>query len=214
MDKRLQGLLASQQAKQDAEEAIRGISGLSTNTQRGTFLVSNFGPRDDLPASASQRRMTTVVAKNLAEMGFREPVSLRSFPDRWWKVNIDAAEVGLWSEYGAAKVTRILSTAQFMDLGYEVVDGPFRPWDNDEVSKAILERNLGKFWDARVYSVTPKPGLNGQSHFSGADNGYTSEALMAALDQGESIQVFSGPYATADDAHYALDVRWEVPDCD
>lgn len=212
MEKRFEDMAAAQLAARQAGEIIRDIAGLTSQAGGGTYLVSSFGRRADLPATASERRMSTAVAKRLAEMGLREPVSLQSVQNRWWKVNIDAAEVGLVSEYGCAMVKRMLSTAQLANMGFEVEDGPFQAWENEEVSRAILGRHPGKFWDARVYRVDAKPGDDGRPRFAGADNAYPSEALMAALDQRDSIQVFSGPYESQEDAHYALDVRWEVPD--
>lgn len=212
MDKQLEERIRALNARRQAEEAIRALGNIDPSAAGGTYLVSDFRRRDDLPTTASLRRMSTTVAKKLAEMGLREPVSLLSVANRWWKVNVDAAELGLLSEHGNAFVTRILSTDQVMDQGFEVVDGPFVAWENDEVSRAILNGQPGKFWDARIYQVAMKPGGHGQPHFSGADNGYTSEVLLSALDQGDSIQVFSGPFETEDDARYALDLRWEVPD--
>lgn len=94
MDERHQKLLRMQQARQQAEEAIRDLARIAQNAEGGTYLVSDFRRRDDLPATASLRRMSNTVAKKLAELGFRDPVSLQSVPNRWWKVNIDAAEVG------------------------------------------------------------------------------------------------------------------------
>jgi hypothetical protein len=212
MEKRWEDHLALQRAKREAEDAIRDIAGLPKNLEGGTFLVTDFGRRYDLPASASQRRISTTVAKKLAEVGLREPVSLRLLPNRWWKTHIDAAEVGLLSEYGCAMVTRLLSTAQLADLGFEVVDGPFREWENEEVSRLILKSNPGRFWDARISRVDARPGHTDQLLLSGGDSSYTSEALTAALDQGDTIQVFSGPYGSEDEARCAGDVRWEVPD--
>lgn len=210
MDERHQELWHIQQARQQAKEAIRDLAKIAESAVGGTYLVSDFRRRDDLPATASLRRMSNAVAKKLAELGFRDPVSLQSVPNRWWKVKIDAAEVGLVSEYGCAMVTRMLSTDELRKTGFEVEDGPFRAWGNDDVSRAILTQHPNRFWDARILRVDSKPGRNGQSHVSGEDNSYTSEALMDALDQGDSIQVFSGPYGSEEDAHYALDVRWEV----
>lgn len=211
MDKQLEERIRAHNARRQADEAIRALGNIDSSAAGGTYLVSDFRRRDDLPTTASLRRMSTTVAKKLAEMGLREPVSLQSVTNRWWKVKVDAAELGLVSEYGNAFVTRILSTKQVMDQGFEVEDGPFAAWENNEVSRAILRGQPGKFWDARIYQVAMKPGEHGQPYFFGADNGYTSEALIAALDQGDSIQVFSGPFESQDDAHYALDVRWEVP---
>jgi len=188
------------------------LAKIAESAEGGTYLVSDFRQRDDLPTTASLRRMSNTVAKKLAELGFRDPVSLQSVPNRWWKVKIDAAEVGLVSEYGCAMVTRMLSTDKLRETGFEVEDGPFHAWENDEVSRAILNQHPGRFWDARILRVDTKPSDNGRPHVSGEDNGYTSEALIAALEQGDSIQVFSGPFKSQDDAHYALDVRWEVPD--
>ena len=204
--------LRAQQARRQAEESIRDLANLAHSAAGGTYLVSDFRRRDDLPATACLRRMSNTVAKKLAELGLREPVSLRSMPGRWWKVRIDAAEVGLVSDYGCAMVTRMLSTAQLMEIGFEVEDGPFKAWENGEVSRAILQQHPNKYWDARIYQVGIKPSGQGEPHVSGGDNAYASEALTAALDQGDSIQVFSGPYESQDDAHYAMDVRWEVPE--
>ncbi|WP_374356430.1 hypothetical protein [Limnohabitans sp.] len=185
MDERDEELLRTQQARQQAEVAIRELAKI---VQGGAYLVSDFRRRDDLPATASLRRMSNTVAKKLAALGLREPVSLQSVPNRWWKVKIDAAEVGLVSEYGCAMVTRMLSTDALRETGFEVEDGPFRAWENDEVSRAILNKHPGGFWDARIYRVDATSGHNGRPHFSGEDNGYTSEALIAALERGDLIE--------------------------
>lgn len=212
MDKKRQEQWGAQQASHQAYKVIRDIAGLSPNAEGGTYLVSDFSRRDDLPVIASLRRMSSTVAKKLAAMGLKQPISLQLLPNRWWKVAMDAAEVGLVSEYGNAFVSRIMSTEALMHQGFEVEDGPFIVWENQDISKAILNSYPGKFWDARIIQVAEKPDEQGQLHYSGSDNGHTSEALMAALDLGDSIQVFSGPYESEDDARYALDVRWEVPD--
>lgn len=215
MDERLNALMQAQQARRETEEviaAVSGQSGQSGQAHRGTYLVSGFETRSDLPASASSRRMTSGVACRLAEMGWFEPVSLQAMPPCWWTVKIDAAEVGVLSEYGCALVTRTLSSSQLADIGFEVVDGPFRDWETDEVSRCILMSHPGKFWDARTYTFPSEEAGQQPLPFCGSDNAFTSEELLRALDAGRSIQVFSGPYQTQEDAHYALDVRWEVPD--
>jgi hypothetical protein len=212
LDKQRQEQWRAQQASHQAYKVVRDIAGLSPNAEGGTYLVSDFSRRDDLPVIASLRKMSNTVAKKLAEMGLKQPISLQLLPNRWWKVAMDAAEVGLVSEYGNACVSGIMSTEALMHQGFEVEDGPFIAWENQDISKAILKSYPGKFWDARTIQVAEKPDEQVQLHYSGSDNGYTSEALMAALDLGDSIQVFSGPYESEDDARYALDVRWEVPD--
>lgn len=213
MDKRLNELMLKKQARVSAENAIKQASGHSGNASGGTYLVNDFRRRDDLPETASLRRMSNTVAFRLAELGFRVPISLQALPNFWWKVKLDAAEVGLVSEYGGCFVTRTLSTASLMDMGFEVTDGPYSAWENEDVSRVILREFPGMFWDARIYKSAVVPEQEGRDqHCSGYDNAYPSERLMMALDQGESIEVFSGPFDTEDDARYALDVRWEVPD--
>lgn len=215
VDERLNALMQAQQARRETEEviaAVSGQSGQSGQAHRGTYLVSGFETRSDLPASASLRRMTSGVACQLAEMGWLEPVSLQAMPPSWWTVKIDAAEVGVLSEYGCALVTRTLSSSKLADIGFEVVGGPFRDWENDEVSRCILTSHPGKFWDARAYAFPSAESGQKSLPFSGSDNAFTSEQLLMALNAGHPIQVFSGPYQTQEDAHYALDIRWEVPD--
>jgi len=221
MDERLKALMQAQQARREAEQVIAAASGRTGQTGRSphpaephrrAYLVSSFETRTDLPATASLRRMTREVACRLAEMGWLEPVSLQAMPPSWWTVKIDAAEVGEWSEYGCAFVTRTLSSSQLADIGFEVVGGPFRDWETDEVSRCILTSHPGKFWDARSYTFPPAEAGQMPLPFIGSDNAFTSEQLLIALDAGHPIQVFSGPYQTEEDAHYALDVRWEVPD--
>lgn len=216
MNEKINKLLDEQKARAEADNILNSLTGNARQAPDaevgGTYLVSSFARRDDLPLTASLRKMNCEVAFRLAEMGHREPVSLRCWPDRWWRVKVDAAEVGLVSEYGNAFVTKILSTEELMHRGFEVEGGPFNAWESREVSLEILKKHPGKFWDARIYQVARNAGGESSSPFSGVDNGYTSEALVAALDQGDSVQVFSGPYESEDDARYALDVRWEVPD--
>ena len=116
--------IQNQLAFEFTEQLIRRVSSSNNHTTAGTYLVSTFRPRDDLPASASLRRMSTKVACRLAEMGFLEPVSVRALPALIWKVRIDAAELGLCGEYGNAFVERNLTTQELVSLGFEVVDGP------------------------------------------------------------------------------------------
>jgi hypothetical protein len=54
--------------------------------------------------------------------------------------------------------------------------------------------------------------VEGADGYAGYDNAYSSEELLAALAEGKTIRVYSGPYETNDAAHYALDVRWEPPE--
>ena len=90
--------IQNQLAFEFTEQLIRRVSSSNNHNTAGTYLVSTFRPRDDLPASASLRRMSTKVACRLAdilrndalagrmstkvacrlaEMGFLEPVSVR-----------------------------------------------------------------------------------------------------------------------------------------
>ena len=184
----------------------------SAHTSGDTYLATSFGRRDDLPDDASIRKMSSKVALTLAKLGLNEPVSLRMLPGRWWKVNVDAAEVGQLWEYGCAYVTLILSSERLAAIGIEVVDGPFEDWANMEVSRAILGENSGKYWDACISNRPLLPVIDGAEQYAGYDNGYTSEDLLAALDAGKAVKIQSGPFEIEDDARYALDVRWEPPE--
>ena len=145
-------------------------------------------------------------------MGLHEPVSLQTLPNRWWKVNVDAAEVGQLSEYGCAYVALFMSSDRLARIGSEVVDGPFEAWANIDVAEAILKESAGKFWDATISNRPMLPVVEGDDGYAGYDNAYSSEVLLAALADGKTIRVYSGPYETNDAAHYALDVRWESPE--
>jgi hypothetical protein len=195
-----------------ASEAIDRVAGPKTNAPSGTFLTRSFAPRSDLPVTAAIRVMAEPVARKLATMGLNEPVSLQRLPGLWWKTKIDAAELGQVSEYGCAFVTRYLSTERLAHLGFEVVDGPFIPWETQDVSRAILIAQKAKYWDARIANRPLLPNTSGSVRFESMDDAYTSEDLLDALDSEKEITVFSGPFDSPDDAHCALDVRWEVPE--
>ena len=162
--------------------------------------------------TASRRKMSDNVVRNLAALGLHEPVSLQILPGRWWKVHVDAAEVGQVSEYGCCYVTLFMSSMRLAGMGFEVVDGPFEAWANTDVAKAILNENRGKYWDARISNRPLLHVIKVAEPFHGHDDGYTSEDLLAALDAGKTVKVYSGPFDTVDDAHYAIDVRWESPE--
>jgi len=212
MDKQLQDLMRAKQARESADHLIRQVSGNDGNMQGGTYLVSSFRKRDDLPLTASLRKMSRAVARKLAEMGLLEPVSLNALPNRWWTVHVDAAEEGLCSEFGCAFVKRTLSSTELAKCGFEVIDGPFTAWETPDVSRAVLLEHPGKFWDARILSNAIAQAQGGADRFAGCDNAYTTELLLEALDRSDSIQVFSGPFETGAQAGYALDLRWEVPE--
>jgi hypothetical protein len=212
MDKRLQELMRAQQAREGADHLIRQVSGNDGNMPGGTYLVSSFRKRDDLPVTASLRKMSSTVACRLVEMGLLEPVSLNALPNRWWTVHVDAAEEGLCSEFGGAFVRRTLSSTELARCGFEVIDGPFKAWETPDVSRAVLLQHPGKFWDARILRDASAQVQGGAHRFSGYDNAYTTELLLEALDRGDGIQVFSGPFDTQAEAGYALDLRWEVPE--
>lgn len=207
--------LAIQKANQLAEETLAKASERESPSRlvsRPTCLVTSFAKRSDVPEGTLLVKMTPKVINALAAMGLHEPISLKVLPGRWWKVNVDAAEVGECSEYGARFVTLFLTSEQLAEIGFEVVDGPFEPWANVDVSRAILKRSPGKYWDASISNRPLLPVVEGTGSCACSDDGYTSEDLLAALDAGQTITVFSGPYDTKDKAHYALDLRWEVPE--
>ncbi len=212
MTKDVDEFIRSRQARELADAAMEKAAGLKSHQGGGTFLATNFERRDDLPATASIRKMSDNVVRNLAELGLHEPVSLRMLPGRWWKANVDAAEVGVLREYGCGFVTRLLSSERLAEIGFEVVDGPFDAWANIEVATAMLKESKGKFWDARISNRPLLPVVEGSGLYGSYDKAYTSEELQAALDDGGTIKVFSGPYDTKDAAHYWLDVRWESPE--
>ncbi len=184
----------------------------SNVAQRHVYLATSFKQRNDLPVAASIRKMSDKVVRNLAELGLHEPVSLRMLPGRWWKANVDAAEIGELREYGCGYVTLFLSSERLAEIGFEVVDGPFDDWANIDVATAMLKENKGKFWDACISNRPLLQVVNGGDLYAGYDNAYASEELLAALDDGKTIKVYSGPYDTKDAAHYRLDVRWESPE--
>lgn len=133
MNKRIDSLRKLGQVSQLATEAVKSAAGGRFELHGGTYLTSSFAPRGDLPNTAKLRKMSNAVACRLAELGFREPISLRQLPDYWWKVKIDAAELGLSSEYGCAYVTRMLSSRRLAEIGFEVIDGPFQSLGNGSV---------------------------------------------------------------------------------
>lgn len=211
----LKKYLAMQEANRLADEAITQASESRSSSQpapRPTCLVASFAKRSDVPENALLVRMAPKVIDALAAIGLYEPVSLNVLPGLWWKVNVDAAEVGQLSDYGCAFVTLFMSSERLKTIGFEVVDGPFEPWANVDVSRAILKENPEKYWDATISNRPLLPVVEGAESFAGYDNGYTSEALLAALDAGQTIHVYGGPYDSEDDARYALDLRWEVPE--
>lgn len=212
MTKDVNELILRQRARELADETLEKAAGQRRQTEGGTFLVTSFKQRDDLPVLASLRKMTDNVVRNMAELGLHEPVSLRMLPGCWWKAHVDAAEVGELREYGCAYVTLLLSSEDLARIGSEVVDGPFAPWATPDVSRAILKQNPGKYWDATISNRPLLPVIDGADPYAGYDNGYTSEDLLAALDAGKCVTVYSGPFETADEAHYALDLRWESPE--
>jgi len=212
MTKDINELIRRQQARILAESTLERAAGQQRLVGGGTYLVTSFKQRDDLPITASLRKMSENVVSNLAQLGLHEPVSLRILPGRWWKAHVDAAEVDVVREYGCGYVTRILSSEQLSSMGFEVVDGPFKAWANMEVSRAILKESAGKYWDARISNRPLLPRVEGVDTITVYDNAYTSEALLAALDAGQAVTVFSGPYDKEEDAHYSLDVRWEAPE--
>lgn len=212
MTKDVSELILRQRARELADETLEKAAGQRRQTEGGTYLVTSFKQRDDLPVLASLRKMTDNVVRNLVEIGLHEPVSLRMLPGRWWKAHVDAAELGEVSEYGCGYATLFLSSEDLARIGIEVVDGPFAPWATPDVSRAILKQNPGKYWDATISNRPLLPVIDGADSFAGYDNGYTSEDLLAALDAGKCVTVYSGPFDTADDAHYALDLRWESPE--
>lgn len=212
MTKDIDDLIRRQQARELADATLEKAAGPRKHDGGGTYLATSFKQRDDLPVLASIRKMSDKVVRNLAELGLHEPVSLRMLPGHWWKANVDAAEVGELREYGCGYVTIFLSSERLAEIGFEVVDGPFEAWANVEVATAMLQANKGKFWDACISNRPLLPVVKGADLYAGYDNAYTSEELQAALDDGKTIKVYSGPYDTKDAAHYRLDVRWESPE--
>lgn len=203
-----------QEAIRLASEALDKASApIASNVARqNVYLATSFELRNDLPVTASIRKMSDKVMRNLAELGLHDPVPLRMLPGRWWKTNVDAAEIGELREYGCGYVTLFLSSERLAEIGFEVVDGPFDAWTNVEVATAMLKVSKGKFWDACISNHSLLPVVKGAEPYAGYDNAYSSEELLAALNEGKTIKVYSGPYDTKDAAHYRLDVRWESPE--
>lgn len=57
----------------------------------------------------------------------------------------------------------------------------------------MSKANKGKFWDACISNRPLLPVVKGADLYVGYDNAYTSEELQAALDDGKTIKVYSGP---------------------
>lgn len=210
----LEKYLAIQRAKEIADKTITQAAE-RTGAQwpaPPTCLVSSFAKRSDVPYGTQLVRMAPNVEAALAGKGLYEPISLSRLPGYWWKANADAAEVGQFSEYGCRFVTLFLSSERLATTGYEVVDGPFEPWANVDVARAMLSEKHGKYWDANISNRPLLPVVEGTEPYEGRDNSYSSEALLVALDEGKTIKIYSGPYDTEDAAHYALDLRWESPE--
>lgn len=93
MSKDINELIRRQKARELAEAALEKAAGRRSYGGGGTYLVTSFKPRDDLPRTASLRKMSDNVVRNLAELGLHEPVSLQRLPGRWWKAHVDAAEL-------------------------------------------------------------------------------------------------------------------------
>lgn len=212
MTEDINDLIRRQQARKLAEAVLKKAAGPRSHRGDHTYLATSFKQRDDLPEKASIRKMSDKVVCNLAKLGLHEPVSLQMLPSLWWEARVDAAELGLVSEYGCGYVTLFMSSKRLAAIGFEVVDGPFEAWANIEVSRAILNEKPGKYWDATISNRPLLPVVDGAEPFAGYDDSYTSEALLAALDAGKTVKVHSGPFDTENDAHYALDLRWESPE--
>lgn len=208
---------ARQAAAVDADDAIAQAAGVTAakDVERPVCLVTSFAERADLPSGALLCRMSAEVAVRLAGMGLHEPVSLRGLPGRWWVVDVDAAAENPNFEPGGCAVRKVVTTEdiqhRYSAYYCQAIEGPYEPWANIKVAKAILDREHGKYWDACISNRPMLPVVEGES-FSGSDNAYSSDDLLAALIGGKYIVVYSGPYQVKDDAHYALDVRWESPE--
>ena len=212
MTKDIKELMRRQQARVLAEETLKKAAGPSSHTGGGTYLATSFKQRDDLPVGASMRKMSENVVRNLAALGLHEPISLQRLQGRWWKVYVDAAALDQVREYGCCYVTLYMSSTRLAYQGFEVVDGPFEAWANPEVSRAMLNENEGKYWDATVPNRPLLPVVDGDEPGAEYDDGYTSEVLLAALGAGQPIAVFSGPFETKDDADCAFNLRRESPE--
>lgn len=151
MTKDINELIRRQRARELAAATLEKAAGPQACRSRGgTYLTTSFKKRDDLPVTASLRKMSDNVVRNLAELGLLEPVSLQMLSGLWWKVHVDAAEVGESSEYGARYVALFMSSKRLTGTGFEVVDGPFEAWANTDVARAILNESRGKYWDATI----------------------------------------------------------------
>jgi hypothetical protein len=210
MKKRIEELRKLDQANQLAIEVVRSVSGGQLGSHRGTYLTSCFAPLDALPITATFRKMSNSVACRLAELGLREPISLEQVRDCWWQVQIDAAELCMSMEYGCGYVTRFISTSRLAEIGFEVIDGPFKPWETDDITRAIFLEHGRKYWDAIVSYRRLANDFESLEHIPGDGQAYTSEELLDALGSGSDVAVHNGPFDTPEEASDALNLRMKL----
>lgn len=210
MKKRIEELRKFDNANRLAIEVVKSVSGGRLGSHRGTYLTSSFAPMDALPITATFRKMSNAVACRLAELGLREPISLEQVHDCWWQVRIDAAELGISMEYGCAYVTRFLSTSRLAEIGFEVIDGPFKPWETVDITRAIFLEHGGKYWDAIVSYRRLANDVESLEHIPGDGQAYTSEELLDALGSGSDVAVHKGPFDTPEEGSEARNLRMKL----
>jgi hypothetical protein len=136
MNKSVDELLLRQKAAELAEVAIRKAAGPPSShvVEIPCYLATRYDMLDGLPAGARMCKMPEYVADDLLGLGFYQPVSLKSLPDKWWWIRHDIAYDNPGIEPGGAYVERVVSSEELARIAAscyaEVQSGPFASRDD------------------------------------------------------------------------------------
>jgi hypothetical protein len=227
--------LAQQKAVRLADAALSKAAQPRANSvaSHATCLVTSFARRSDVPEGTFLVKMSAKVVNALEIKGLHEPVSLKLLPDLWWVAQVDASMENPNFEAGGA-TTEVIATTEMLVWRYssaycEVTQGPYFSRDEIDgtffVTETFDRRRLGD----RVRLIAIPPGCSRQL----AKQGWTEPIPFSALQgkwwvcglsggvrkseelgsaAGSMREITDGPFATKDDADYALDVLWESPE--
>ena len=119
MNKGVDELLLRQKANELAEAAIRKAAGPPSShvVEIPCYLATRYDMLDGLPVGARICKIPDYVSGDLLGMGFYEPVSLKSLPDKWWWIRQDIAYDNPSFEPGSAYVERVVSSDELACIG-------------------------------------------------------------------------------------------------